>query len=104
MTLTTDLTCVPGVIMVLAFMVNIAVQLTKGIVPIPTKLWCVLVAMAVNTGVLFGTSSLGVIKLNGAYIIFSLLSSFIVAYISMYGFDTFKELWVRFKKGDDINE
>lgn len=104
MTITTDLTFVLGVVMALSFLVNIAVQLTKGIVPIPAKLWCVIVAIAVDVGVLLGVSALGVIKFNAAYVIFSLIGSFIVAYIAMYGFDTFKELWERFRKGADINE
>jgi multidrug transporter EmrE-like cation transporter len=104
MKITTDLSVVLGVVMALSFVVNIAVQLTKGIVPIPTKLWCVIVAVAVNVGVLLSVSALGVIKLNVAYVIFSIIGSFIVAYIAMYGFDTFKELWERFRKGADINE
>ena len=28
-----------------AFLTNIIVQLTKGIVPIPTKLWCIIVSL-----------------------------------------------------------
>lgn len=103
MTITTDLTFVLGVVMVLSFVVNIVVQLTKGIVPIPTKLWCVIVSVAVDMGSLFGVFALGVIKFSAAYVIFSVIGSFIVAYIAMYGFDTFKELWQRFKKGENIN-
>ena len=104
MKITTDLTFVLGVLMALSFVVNIIVQLTKGIVPLPTKLWCILVAVTVNMGTLFGIIALGYLSFNVAYILFSIIGSFIVSYIAMYGFDTFKELWKRFKKGENINE
>ncbi|MBR3933734.1 MAG: hypothetical protein IKJ68_07505 [Clostridia bacterium] len=103
MKITTDLSVVLGVIMALSFVVNIVVQLTKGTVPLPTKLWCVLVAVTIDLGVLFGASALGILKINPGYVLFSIIGSFIIAYIAMYGFDTFKELWQRFKKGENIN-
>ena len=103
MKITTDLSVVLGVIMALSFVVNIVVQLTKGTVPLPTKLWCVLVAVTIDLGVLFGASALGILKINAGYVLFSIIGSFIIAYIAMYGFDTFKELWQRFKKGENIN-
>lgn len=102
MKMTTDLSVVLGVLMALAFVVNIIVQMTKGFIPLPTKLWCLLVAVTVVMGALFGVASLGVLKISAAYIIFSLIGSFIIAYIAMYGFDTFKELWQRFKDGGNI--
>ncbi len=104
MKFTTDLTVVFGVLMALAFVVNIIVQMTKGFIPLPTKLWCVLVAITVDMGALFGVASFGILKINTAYILFSLIGSFIVAYIAMYGFDTFKECWQRFKDGENIDE
>ena len=104
MKITTDLSVILGVIMALSFVVNIIVQLTKGVVPLPTKLWCVLVAVTVDLGVLFGVATLGIFKITVAYVTFSIIGSFIVAYIAMYGFDTFKDLWTRFKGGENINE
>ena len=101
---TTDLSVVLGVLMVLAFAVNIIVQMTKSYIPLPTKLWCVLVAVTVDIGALFGAASFGGFKISAAYVIFSLIGSFIVAYIAMYGFDTFREMWLRFKDGGNINE
>ena len=103
MKITTDLSVLLGVIMALSFVVNIVVQLTKETVPIPTKLWCVLVAITIDLGVLFGASVLGILKINTGYVLLSVIGSFIIAYIAMYGFDTFKELWQRFKKGENIN-
>ena len=103
MKITTDLSVLLGVIMALSFVVNIVVQLTKETVPLPTKLWCVLVSITIDLGALFGVSTFGILKINAGYVLFSIIGSFIIAYIAMYGFDTFKELWKRFKKGEDID-
>lgn len=102
MKITTDLSAVLGVLMALAFAVNIIVQMTKGFIPLPTQLWCIIVAVAVDMGALFGVASFHILEINTAYILLSLIGSFIVAYIAMYGFDTFKGLWQRFKDGENI--
>lgn len=103
MKITNDLNTVLGVIMAIAFIVNIIVQLTKGFVPIPTKLWCIIVSVFVMATLLFVAISMQLIKFNAGYIILSVFGSFIVAFIAMYGFDTFKDLWKRFKAGENIN-
>ena len=104
MNLTFDLATILGIIMAVSFLVNIIVQLTKGFIPFPTKLWCILVSVAVMMSSLYAGISFHMIKASGASIIFCIFGSFIVAFIAMYGFDTFKELWERFKKGEVINE
>ena len=93
-----------GVLTVIAFAVNIIVQLTKEIIPLPTKLWVILVSATVILALLFAGVSFDVFKLNAGMVILSVIGSFVVAYVAMYGFDTLKELWQRFKKGDNINE
>lgn len=93
-----------GVLTVIAFAVNIIVQLTKEIIPLPTKLWVILVSATVILALLFAGVSFNVFKLSGGIIILSVIGSFVVAYVAMYGFDTLRELWLRFKKGDNINE
>ena len=103
MKLTNDLSTILGVIMAIAFLVNIVVQLTKGIIPVPTKLWCIIVSVFVMATLLFVAVSMQLIKFNAGYIVLSVFGSFIVAFIAMYGFDTFKELWKRFKAGENIN-
>lgn len=104
MKITTDLSFILGVVMALAFLVNIIVQITKGFVPVPTKMWCVLVSVTVIMALLFAGTSIGILKINTGYIVLSLVGSFIISFIAMYGFDTFKELWQRFKDGENINE
>ena len=93
-----------GVVTAIAFMVNIIVQITKSFIPLPTKLWCILVAITVNLCALTFCSVSGIAEVNTAGVIFSVFAGFIVAYIAMYGFDTLKELWKRFKDGENINE
>lgn len=93
-----------GIVMVLAFVVNIIVQVTKEYIPLPTKLWCILVSASLILGCMFGLVACGYIKLNVICVILGIVGSFIISFISMYGFDTFKELWERFKEGEDIND
>lgn len=93
-----------GIVMLISFAVNIIVQLTKGFVPIPTKLWAIIVSAFVMICTLYVAGSMNMVHITPGLIIASLLGSFIVAYIAMYGFDTLKDLWQRFKKGENINE
>ena len=93
-----------GVITALAFLVNIIVQLTKSFVPLPTKLWCILIAVTVNLCALTFCSASGMVVLSVQMVILAIFSAFIVSYVAMYGFDTFKNLWRRFKEGENINE
>ena len=93
-----------GIVMLISFVVNIIVQLTKVFIPIPTKLWTIIVSAFVMVAVIYIGAIYGVVQIDFAMIIASILGSFIVAYIAMYGFDTLKDLWQRFKKGENINE
>lgn len=93
-----------GIVMLISFAVNIIVQLTKGFVPIPTKLWAIVVSAFVMVSVMYIGATYGAVQIDFAVIAASLLGSFIVAYIAMYGFDTLKDLWQRFEKGENINE
>lgn len=102
--LTNDIGVLLGVVMVIAFAVNIIVQLTKGFIKIPTKLWCIIVSASVMCAVMLSGVSLGIIKLSLWLFMLCLIGSFVIAYIAMYGFDTFKDLWQRFREGENINE
>ena len=104
MNLTTDITFILGIIMTISFIVNIATELTKEFVPIPTKLWCILVATSIDMALLFASVSLKIMCFNAGYVILSLVGSFIIAFVAMYGFDTVRDLWIRFRNGEDINE
>ncbi len=97
-------TILAGILTALSFLVNIIVQLTKEIVPLPTKLWCIIVAMAVDISALCVGDALGKTRYGPEVFLLAIIASFVVAYVSMYGFDTIKDLWQRFKKGENINE
>ena len=86
-----------------AFLVNITVQLTKGYIPLPTKLWCIIVSIIVDIGLLWAGADYGIFKWSVSSILAFFFLSFIVAFVAMYGFDTFKNLWKRFKDGENIN-
>lgn len=102
--ITSNMSAILGAIMALAFVVNIIVQVTKEFIPLPTKLWCVITAMAVVLGGVLALIAGGHLELSLLTVVLSILGSFIIAFIAMYGFDTFKELWERFKKGENIND
>ena len=98
-----DINSILAIICAVSFTVNIIVQLTKGYIKLPTKLWCIAVAFMVNISLLFIGSYLSLCQISIATSVFSLLSSFVIAFIAMYGFDSFKNLWLRFKAGENIN-
>lgn len=97
-----DMTNALGVIMALSFFVNIAVQVTKAFMPIPTRIWTVIVSILTMVIFICVGISYEWFKATWGNVLLSFAGSFIIAYISMYGFDTFKGLWKRFMDGENI--
>ena len=93
-----------GMIGILAAIVSIITEVLKKILPqkFPTKILVMIISLIVAIVVV-----LIFYEISAKMIILSIAGSFIVAFISMYGWDTFKELINRFKvpeiKGDDKN-
>ena len=89
-----------SVISVMALFISIVTQLTKEFIPkvIPTKLY-VLVISVISTvvGVLCYLQYKG-LEIKFYIVIGSVALGFFVAFISMYGWDEFKELKDRFVK------
>lgn len=89
-----------SIIGVFAFFLSIVVQLTKDFVPkkIPTKLYVLVLSLVITVvGVLCYLQYTGVdIKLY--HIVGSVVLSFIIAFISMYGWEELNELKNRFVK------
>ena len=81
----------------LTVIVTIIVEVLKKVLPnyIPTQIltFCISLIICLLIVIFFG-------KITITNIICGLLNGFFVAYISMFGFDTFKSLWTRFKNGD----
>lgn len=92
-----NVTVISGVLAVVAFLVTVIVQVSKDVIPLPTKAWVILVSLITTIGLYIASIYLHLIEYNTAYIILAVFSAFIVAYIAMYGFDTLKELYDRFK-------
>ena len=91
-------------ILTLAFFVNIMVQVTKNLIPVPSQLWTITVSVFATLVSAFAASARGLFEINAVTISETLAVSMVIAYIAMYGFDTFKDLWERFKNGENINE
>lgn len=89
-----------GVLAILAFMVNVIVEMTKGlpgITRIPTKAWCLLISMLVCVISVLIYMAYMQITILWYYIVLAILGAFVVGYLAMYGWDTLKELWDRYK-------
>lgn len=92
-----------GVLGALAFALELIVQLTKelpGIKRIPTKLYVIIVSIVVSVLSLFIYTSYAGITVLWYYIVLSVFAAFVAAYISIYGWDTLKELYTRVGKGE----
>ena len=74
--------------------VSLITEVLKNLLPkkFPTKLLVMIISLILTIGfvLLFG----GVSVINGIY---GAVGSFIVSFVSMYGWDSFKELYNRFK-------
>lgn len=84
-----------AMISLLAFVVNIAVEVTKGlplIDRIPTKGWAIIVSALVCFMVLGVSGTV----LTVSVICEAILRAVIVAYIAIFGFDTFKSIYDRY--------
>lgn len=76
----------------IVLLVNIIVQITKDLKPIkkiPTQLYTIILSILIN---IFTTYSNQTMCPNPIIYINSILEGFIIAYICMYGYDTFYEL------------
>lgn len=83
-----------GYVGLLATLVSIIVQIFKGVLPqsFPTQLLTLIVSLI--------TTVLAVIVFGGATlttILGGIFGSFVVAFVSMNGFDTLKDLFTRYK-------
>lgn len=99
-----NITVITSTVVLIAFAVNITVQMLKELIPIPTKLLCLIMSVVANVVVAIWLGIDGQIPLHFGTVGVAIIGSPMTAFIAMYGFETFKELWTRFEKGGDINE
>lgn len=100
-----DLVTVLAAIGILSFISSLIVQVTKeipGIASIPTKLWAIIISMIVCILAVVIYFQVKQIELIWYHIIFAILAGFIVSFIAIFGWDTFKELYDKFKYGAEL--
>lgn len=96
-------TAIIGTLGALAFMVVIMVELTKElpfVKKVPTKLWTIIVSMVVCIAAVIIYFAITAAPLYWYYIALAFFCAFIVAYIAMYGWESTKDLYERFKNKD----
>lgn len=88
-----------GVAGVLATATSIIVEVLKKILPdkVPTKIVTIIVAFLVMFGYLFATGAL----VSISAVILGIFGGFVVAFIAMFGFDSFKDIIGRFGGGEN---
>ena len=99
--LTENTVMIIGVLGALAFAVSLITEMLKdlpGIKKVPTKALVILVSLIVTVAALMVYVAYAGIQFQWYYIVLAVFAAFVVAYISMYGWDTFKELKDRFIK------
>jgi hypothetical protein len=98
------LTYLPIILTVLgamAFIVSIIVQVTKEvwlIKRLPTKIWTLIVSVILCNVIYMAYISYVGTTIRFHYLIAIIISGFPVSYIATYGWDSFNELYKRFKK------
>ena len=86
---------------ILAFVVSVLVEVTKnlpGFRNIPTDLEVLALSVVLSLLALFAYASYAGLVLTWYYIVVAILTGFFGAFISMFGWAKFTELWSRFKQ------
>ena len=83
-----------GTIGILAAIVSTITELFKNIIPqaFPTKALVMIISLIITLSFIIISCAISV-----KMIVLGIIGSFVVAFISMYGWDTFKEIIIRFK-------
>ena len=87
----------------MAFLTMIVVEVMKNIVPksFPTQILTLIIALIIAITIPFLAPG---VVISFASIASGILNGFIIAFISMNGFDSLKKIWDRaFGKGDETN-
>lgn len=92
----TSTASVIGVVGILAAIVSVIVEVLKGILPksFPTKLLVLIVSLIVTLAAIIVFC-----EVSFKIICAGIVGSFVVSFISMYGWDSLKSIYDRFNKG-----
>lgn len=83
----------------LAFAVELIVQLTKElpiIKRIPTKAYVIFVSLIISILALYTYAAIIALQVLWYYVVLTIFGAFVVAYISIFGWEQLKELYDRF--------
>ncbi len=90
-----------GIMGFLAFVINIIVEMTKElplIKKLPTKAYVLLVSIVVCVLAIVIYATVTSMQFYWYYIILAIFAAFIIGYLAIYGWDTLKEIYDRYKK------
>jgi hypothetical protein len=90
-----------SILCVMAFIVSVIVQVTKEVwlfQKIPTKTWTLIVSIVICPITYLAYIAYINMQLTWYYLIAIIISGFPVSYIATYGWDSFNDLWKRFKR------
>lgn len=100
-TLITNMTTILAVIGALAFMVSVITQVFKGVgvlVKIPTDILVFVLSIGMTVTAFVAYMQYIQQTILWYMILAAILAGFLVAFVAMYGWEKFAELWNRFKK------
>lgn len=102
-----NLTTLIMVISALAFIVSVFTEVTKNISifkKIPTDLQVLTVSVLLTVLSYFAYASYSNGKITWYYIVGAIVIGLFVAFVAMYGWDKFRQLWVRFNNTESDGE
>lgn len=95
----TNMTAILAVIGALAFIVSVITQVFKG-VGVLSKIPTDILVLVLSIGITVTAFVAYMQYIQQTIIWYMILAGFLVAFVAMYGWEKFAELWSRFKKGE----
>ena len=99
----TNMTAILAVIGALAFIVSAITQVFKGVgvlAKIPTDILVLVLSIGITVTAFVAYMQYIQQTIIWYMILAAILAGFLVAFVAMYGWEKFAELWSRFKKGE----
>lgn len=95
-----QLTTIIGAIGAIAFIVSVITQVLKGVRPLdklPTDILVFVLSIGLTLVAFYAYASHIELEILWYYVVGAVITGFITAFVSMYGWSKLKELWDRFK-------
>ena len=99
----TNMTAILAVIGAFAFIVSVITQVFKGVgvlSKIPTDILVLVLSIGITVTAFVAYMQYIQQTIIWYMILAAILAGFLVAFVAMYGWEKFAELWSRFKKGE----